>query len=96
MTKLATKRPVYEIELAGFIKVSVWQRVSQDGSKVFYNYGPSRGYKNAAGQWSNSSTFNVEEWAIILPALEQAKQYVEACKAADARKLAEAELGEEE
>ena len=96
MTSLAKKRPVYEIELPGFIKVSVWKRVSKDGSKVFYNYGPSRGYKDEAGQWKNSSTFSIEEWNAILPALERAREYVEACKAADARKAAEVELEEEE
>ena len=96
MTSLSKKRPVYEIELPGFIKVSVWKRLSKEGTKAFYNYGPSRGYKTEAGQWKNSSTFSVEEWNAILPALERAREYVEACKAADARQQVEAELGEEE
>ena len=96
MTSLSKNRPVYEIELPGFIKVSVWKRLSRDGAKVFYNYGASRGYKTDAGQWKNSSTFSVEEWNAILPALERAREYVEACKAADARKQVEAELDEEE
>ena len=96
MTSLNKKRPVYEIELPGFIRMSVWKRRSKDGTKAFYNYGPSRGYKDEAGQWKNSSTFSVEEWNAILPALECCREYIEACKAADARKLAEDELGEDE
>lgn len=93
MTSLSKKRPIREIPLAGFIKVSVWKRVNKEG-KTFYNYGPSRGYKNEAGQWQNSSTFSAEEWAMILPALEQARAYVEAAKAAEAARQPQAEEAE--
>ena len=59
--------------------------------RVFYTYGPERGYKDKNGTWKSTSSFSPEEWEVVNGLLERARSYVETAMANDARQAEEAE-----
>ncbi len=90
MTSLSKPRPVQEFRGLNNIKVAVWKREYE--GRVFYTYGPERGYKDKNGHWQSTSSFRPEEWEVVHGLLEQARSYVAAALAnAAARNAAQAE-----
>ena len=93
MTSLTKPRPVQEFRGLGNIKVAVWKREYE--GRVFYSYGPERGYKDKKGNWKSTRSFSPEEWEVVNSLLAQARSYVEAAMAKDATRQAEAEEAEQ-
>ena len=87
MTSLSKQRPVQEFRGLGNIKVAVWKREHE--GRVFYTYGPERGYKDKSGNWKSTSSFSPEEWEVVNGLLERARSYVETAMANDAARQAE-------
>jgi hypothetical protein len=92
MTSLAKSHPVQEFRGLGNIKVAVWKREYE--GRVFYTYGPERGYKDKSGNWKSTSSFSPEEWEMVHGLLAQAKGYVELAMAKDAERQGTAEQDE--
>lgn len=87
MTSLSKQRPVQEFRAIGNLKVAVWKRAYE--GRVFYTYGPERGYKDKSGNWKSTSSFSPEEWDVVHGLLEQARSYVATAIARNAERHAE-------
>lgn len=87
MTSLSKQRPVQEFRGLGNIKVAVWRREYE--GRVFYTYGPERGYKDKNGNWKSTSSFSPEEWEVVNGLLERARSYVDTAMANDDARQAE-------
>ena len=93
MTSLSKQRPVQEFRGLGNLKVAVWRREYE--GRVFYTYGPERGYKDKNGNWKSTSSFSPEEWQVVNDLLARAKSYVDAAMAKEAQRQADAEAAEQ-
>ena len=89
MTSLSKKLPAQEFKGVNNIKVAVWRREYEE--RVYYTYGPERGYKDKDGNWKSTSSFSPEEWDVVNGLLERAKSYVATAIEQDAARQAEAD-----
>jgi hypothetical protein len=60
----------------GRIRVSVWRNVTTEG-KVWHSFTFTRAYKNAQGQWSNASSFGVDDLLVLAELARLARIWVE-------------------
>lgn len=63
ITNNSNRPPVKKFNL-GSVECTVWEKSTQDG-KIFYQYSFSKKYKNAEGQWRNTSSFNKSDLAVL-------------------------------
>lgn len=68
-----TNRPVHEIRM-GRVRAAVWRRET-DG-RLRYHVSFSRLYKDEAGQWKDSASFNRDDLPLLIKVADQAYTWI--------------------